>query len=396
MKERVLIITEAYKPNVGGVETHVDDLMRYLRKMGHRATIITYQPLTTKMKGAKVEKEENLEIHRLSWFGNNLRNRLETYPPLIFLYIFPWLFLYSFFFMLRRHKEIDAIHAHGLIPAVIAVILAKLFGKKSILTTHTIFRLDEHWFLRTVLKPVLSRIDMNLMIAPGAKLELMNIGIPEDRVKVFTHWIDLDVFKPLDKKECRQKLGLDDKFIFLFVGRFHEQKNVRLLLKAASMIDNKDITFVFVGNGALEENIRQAQKQNGNIILLGPMDNRKLPVAYSAADVFWGDIDVDYLSRVTIESFACGTPTISPSCLQILNVTKDVTQSMFSEAISAGILKFVDPAPETLVKVITAFYYQRQETPLLSQHCREYALKYHSDKNAEIIRNEYRRENNRK
>ena len=48
---RVMILTNCYAPNVGGVETHLSDLTAWL---GSRPDldmdVVTYQPLTTPVK----------------------------------------------------------------------------------------------------------------------------------------------------------------------------------------------------------------------------------------------------------------------------------------------------------------------------------------------------------
>ncbi|MBS7649373.1 glycosyltransferase, partial [Candidatus Bathyarchaeota archaeon] len=132
MKETVLILTDAFPPNIGGVESHLYDLCKYLAESDHRVFVVTYQPITTKAKGLKVERRKNLEIHRMQWFGYNLYPKLESYPILLFLYEFPGLFVSSLFFLLKRRKEVDVIHAQGLITGYITKILVKIFKKRCV------------------------------------------------------------------------------------------------------------------------------------------------------------------------------------------------------------------------------------------------------------------------
>jgi len=83
----VLILSPFFRPNIGVVETHLDDLCEYLRKNGHKAFVITYQPLIAKNRGQKLEKRENLEIRRIRWFGYNFFHMLEPYPLPEFIYL---------------------------------------------------------------------------------------------------------------------------------------------------------------------------------------------------------------------------------------------------------------------------------------------------------------------
>ena len=43
----VLILTPFFSPNIGGVETHLDNLVSNLDDKGYRIFVQTYSPLTT-------------------------------------------------------------------------------------------------------------------------------------------------------------------------------------------------------------------------------------------------------------------------------------------------------------------------------------------------------------
>ena len=64
---KVLQLTAHFPPNVGGVETHLDDLVKVLIKRGWEVTVLTYQPLTTKVDWKMIEKKRHLLIFRIFW-----------------------------------------------------------------------------------------------------------------------------------------------------------------------------------------------------------------------------------------------------------------------------------------------------------------------------------------
>ena len=115
------------------METHLDDLCRHLEISGREAQVIIYQLLTVRRRGPKFEQRGSVSIWRLSWFGRNWFLKLEPFPPPVFLYLFPGLFFYSFFYLLRHRGEVNVIHAHGLVAADIVAILGKFFRKKMVL-----------------------------------------------------------------------------------------------------------------------------------------------------------------------------------------------------------------------------------------------------------------------
>lgn len=67
-----------------------------------------------------------------------------------------------------------------------------------------------------------------------------------------------------------------------------------------------------------------------------PLPDLGSPGSLQCRGCLLGRLDVDYLSRVTIESFACGLPSIVPDRIVILNVTKAITQSMSCDRIMIG------------------------------------------------------------
>ena len=98
-KMGVLILTPFFSPNIGGVETHLDNLVSILDEKGYRVFVQTYSPITTENTPWKKSEliGNNIKINRYRWFGKNLFHKLENYPILDFLYLTPYLFLGLFY-----------------------------------------------------------------------------------------------------------------------------------------------------------------------------------------------------------------------------------------------------------------------------------------------------------
>jgi len=217
---RVLIICPFAHPNIGGVESHLSKLIAYLIKKGHFVYLLTYQPLTTRVRGAALEKHPNLEIHRVSWFGHNFFPKLESFFPLVLLYLFPGLFVKSLIFYLKHHREIDVVHAHGFAAALIVKIITRIRPKRAVVSTHAVYSLRKRKFLGSLVKFVLQSFDAVLAVGEPSRQELIAIGLDERKTRVHPNWIDLDVFTP-HQNEFGAGLTI------LFVGRFLEKKGVR-------------------------------------------------------------------------------------------------------------------------------------------------------------------------
>ena len=377
--KKVLIICPFAKPNVGGVEAHVEKLMSYLSKRKCKVTLIAYQPLTTKTKGVRYENKENIEILRVPWFGNGWFPKLEPYFPLVFLYLFPGLFIQSLLFYIRRHKEIDVIHAHGFIAAAITKILVKVVKKRCVVSTHAIYRLQKKRILALLVRWLLKDFDSILAVGEPSKTELIDIGLDQRKIKIHPNWINLNDFRPLKREECRKALNLKSTdFIVLFLGRLIEIKGVLLLLDVAYRT-SKEIKFIFAGAGPLARTIQDAAETNNKVKFYGRLSDADIVKAYNAADVFVSPVLYDEgFAGVYLESLACGTPLITSK--------KGCLPDFLSSEI-ADLLKSVNT--DTVLEKIEYYFEHRDLLDNKRNLCRRYAEKSFSEKNAEVILNSY-------
>ena len=111
----ILLISPYFSPAVGGVETHLTDLCKYLASKKHEVFVRTYKAMGVKNRGETEEEDKFLKIHRFWWPDFNLIFKLEKYPILKFLYLFTGLFLDCLFFLIHNNKKIEVIQAHGFI-----------------------------------------------------------------------------------------------------------------------------------------------------------------------------------------------------------------------------------------------------------------------------------------
>lgn len=371
----ILLVSPYFSPMIGGVETHLDDLCQYLNKQGYKVFVRTYKALGTNIRGRSSEKKGSVDIHRLWWPDFNLIFKLEKYPFLKFTYLFLGLFIDTLLFLSKRNIPIDVIQAHGFIAAFIGVILGKLFNKRIIVNTHVGFRLSRG-IMSKLIKWTLLNCDKVLVLTTGAKKSLVSLGIPENKIEIYHYWVDQKVFRR--QKEAKKKLGWENKFIVLFVGRLIEVKGVRVIFKLAEKF--KKIIFIITGSGPLSEELQDKSQNYTNIIFLGSVSNKSLPIYYSGADLLIIPskiIKQEYeegIPRVMIEALSCGLPVISTKSGGI------------SEMLNEKTGRLADNIDE-MNKIIDSLYKHRTLLRLIPKNCRKYALAVFSIKNASIIEN---------
>lgn len=312
-KKHILMISPFAPPNLGGIESHLEGLWDYLRKNGYQVTLLTYQPLSANLQASAIEEKTNLKIVRYRWFGNNLFITLTHFPPIFnFLYLTPYLLLRSFIFMLVHHREIDVVHCFGLNPAFIGRILEFFFKKRTIMSFAALYEFQKGTLFGKICYWVLKDFDKILVSSQASKKDVLNLGLPKDKVAVYTHWINLNHFQLGDKKELKKKLGWEDKFTVLFVGRMIPEKGIKLVLAAAKKT-KKAIQFKLIGDDGPElEKVKKVEQKFPHLKYLGKIANDKIAPYYQAADVFvYPALYNEDLALVLLESLACGTPVVN-------------------------------------------------------------------------------------
>lgn len=371
----VLELSNCFPPNVGGVETHLYDLVHELARRDWQVHVVSYYPLTTRVAWQRHEEWNGVHITRLGWFGQGWFHVLEKYPLLQFLYLVPRLLWGASWWLVRHGRQVQVIHAHGLAAAFCARLLGPLFHKRTVFSSHAVYPLDPASRLARAIGWILSGLHKTITLSAQSREQLIRTGVPPDKVDRFLYWIDLDVFTAADRQKDRQSLDLSpDQFVFLFVGRLIAIKGVRLLLEAARNPDLKRGLFFFAGTGPLEAEIRAAAGDLPNIRFLGSVANRDLPKYYRSADVLCVPSQYEEgFGRVICEALACGTPIVGADCAGI------------REATSPEVAWLIHPEAQALTDILRRLLQHPEEASARRRTCRSLAEERYAARNVAMI-----------
>jgi len=103
--------------------------------------------------------------------------------------------------------------------------------------------------------------DAVMTVSYAMKEQLVELGVPAEKIHVCYHGVDTDLFSPeavdsMRTEEIRKRLGIDEgDLVILFLGRLEPVKGVIQLLQAMpSVLDrNPRARLLMVGKGTLEE-----------------------------------------------------------------------------------------------------------------------------------------------
>lgn len=370
---QVIILSIGFKPNIGGLETHLTDLTNELKKR-YQILVITLPPISTRVDAKTVENEGNLVIWRIPWFGKNVFYKLLRFPVLEFFYLTPPLFL-GLLIALIKYPSIEVVHAQGISGMVAGGLISKIFSKRVIVSMQFVFHFKKNffgWFSKIILN-LANRV---LCVSLASEDEIRKLGISNSKIGKCAYWIDLNIFKPLSKKYSKNKVNWPDKFSALFIGRLIEEKGIKPLLEAVPLLPEQ-IQLYIIGDGLLKEEIEKIAKKYENLHFLGKIDNTLTPIFYNAADIVVVPSFEETLGRVSMEALACRTPVVASSAGGIKEVVDE----------AVGIL--IEVNPQSIASAIIKVYKDKKLYEKFKENSREHIQRLYSNRNVNVFVKEY-------
>jgi len=158
--------------------------------------------------------------------------------------------------------------------------------------------LDEHpgvrqWMRRLFLRWVYRHVDRALYVGTNNKQYFLRHGLRERQLVFAPHAIDNQRFENPDAlyrtqaAEQRVRLGIKEgDLVLLFAGKLEVKKNPSFLLELARRVDDPRLKVVIVGNGVLEEQLKQGASGDERIKFLPFFNQQQMPVIYRMGDIF--------------------------------------------------------------------------------------------------------------
>jgi len=292
-------------------------------------------------KGAKVyEEDSGLKIYRFKyWFegDNNLADggilpNLKK-NPLLYIQILPFI-ISEFLSALKiiRKENIQAIHAHWIIPqGFVALMLKKILRLNFIVTSlgGDMFPFTSHnllllWLYRQIISQASFVTTVNKAFV--STLDLCG----DHKTFYIPNAIDLTKFK--SKPQFRKNTNL------LFVGRLVEKKGAEYLLQALSHLNNNLYhQLLLVGEGPQKTNLEKTvklQHLQHKVIFLGNVPYDKLRELYYSSlllvvpSISPQNGDVEGFPTVYLDAMASGCPILTTAITGIETIFKSGENSL--------------------------------------------------------------------
>jgi teichuronic acid biosynthesis glycosyltransferase TuaC len=216
--------------------------------------------------------------------------------------------------MIDEGDNFDLIDAHYFYPdGVAAVMLGKYFNKPVVVTARgsDITLIPRYRLPRRMILWAANNAAGTITVCNALKTEMVNLGVPADRITPLRNGVDLKLFQPGDRVVLRKELGLEH-FTLLTVGHLVPVKGHELIIAAMPLLP--DVRLLIAGTGPEQKRLEeQAQRLNvaDRITFLGSVPHAQLRNYYGAADASVLASSREGWANVLLESMACGTPVVA-------------------------------------------------------------------------------------
>lgn len=384
---RIGIFTETHTPYISGLVTSQLMLKEALEKLGHEVYIVT-----ANLESFKYDYDEKEHVLRVPGVPTGIYDSRLTgiYPIQAVKKIKSW--------------NLDVIHSQSEFAiGTFARIIGKQLQIPVVHTYHTMYEEYVHYithghFDKSSKKLVeyltLFYCDKTIteLIVPTKKAYdlFKNKYNVKRNIHIIPTGIDVERFyqENIDKKvvsSIKKQYNFSKKdFVYIFVGRLAEEKNIEFLLEITKDLikDYPNMKLLIVGDGPDREKYEEISKENKtekNVIFTGKVPWDTMPAYYQVADAFITASVTETQGLTVIEAMAAGLPAVC--------IDDESFQNVVVDGLDGEIFKDKEEAKEKLVKLYNNLEYRKQ----MSKQARISADRYSSKYFAESVLDVYKR-----
>jgi colanic acid biosynthesis glycosyl transferase WcaI len=175
-------------------------------------------------------------------------------------------------------------------------------------------------------------------ISDEFKANLVNKGVPAEKIEVIPNFVDADFIKPMGKANAFSLAhNLADKFVVLYAGNVGLSQGLEVILDAAEKLqDRQEMVFLIVGQGSCRDELIADVKRRGigNVKLLPFQPESEVPEVYASCDVAL----IPLRHGITENSVPCKTYSIMAAGRPyIAGVDNDSTVSKLTSKVGCGV-----------------------------------------------------------
>ena len=315
MALKILLQCLYYRPEVGGLESHVAGLSAGLAGRGHDVHMLTSRSIPGT---AREEQIDGVRVQRIWMPGKSpagwIAHTAATIPA-----------------HRRLARDADIFHAHTFASAVPAAFAGGGYLCPNVLTLHT-----SHFLMRAsrpgwrrVFRWVIRRADY--LLATSEEIRQVALGIyPHPRSEVMTNAVDTDRFTPREAAHDRGPRRL------IVPRRLFPKNGVEYFVRAMPLIAAEvDVVARIVGNGPERDRLVALAAELGvadRIDFMGARSNDEMPALLQEAELAVIPSLMEATSIAALEAMSSGLPVAASSVGGLPEIIDDGVGALFEPA----------------------------------------------------------------
>ncbi|KMZ68741.1 UDP-GlcNAc: phosphatidylinositol N-acetylglucosaminyltransferase subunit A, family GT4 [Zostera marina] len=300
-RHRILMVSDFFYPNFGGVENHIYSLSQCLLKLGHKVVVMTHA--YGKRTGVRY-MTGGLKVYYIPWKPFVMQNTLPTF--------------YGTLPIIRTiliRERITVVHGHQAFSTLCheALMHGRTMGYKVVFTDHSLYGFADigSIHMNKVLQFTLADVNQAICVSHTSKENtVLRSGIPPEKVFVIPNAVDTAMFTP-----AKDRLS-SDEIIIVIISRLVYRKGADLLVELIPEVCHKfpNVRFIVGGDGPKRvrlEEMREKHSLQDRVEMLGAVPHAQVRSVLISGHIFLNSSLTEAFCIAILEAASCGLLTVS-------------------------------------------------------------------------------------
>uniref|UniRef100_A0A7N0RCG5 phosphatidylinositol N-acetylglucosaminyltransferase n=1 Tax=Kalanchoe fedtschenkoi TaxID=63787 RepID=A0A7N0RCG5_KALFE len=300
-RHRILMVSDFFYPNFGGVENHIYYLSQCLLKRGHKVVVMTHA--YGNRSGVRY-MTGGLKVYYIPWKPFLMQNTLPTF--------------YGTLPIMRTvliREKITIVHGHQAFSTLCheALMHARTMGYKVVFTDHSLYGFADAGsiHMNKVLQFTLADVTQAICVSHTSKENtVLRSGLPPEKVYVIPNAVDTAMFKPAPEQlSCKE-------IIIVVISRLVYRKGADLLVEVIPAVCRlfPNVRFIVGGDGPKRvriEEMREKHSLQDRVEMLGAVPHAQVRSVLITGHIFLNSSLTEAFCIAILEAASCGLLTVS-------------------------------------------------------------------------------------
>ncbi|CAL0321944.1 unnamed protein product [Lupinus luteus] len=300
-KHRIMMVSDFFYPNFGGVENHIYYLSQCLLKLGHKVVVVTHA--YGNRSGVRY-MTGGLKVYYVPW------------RPFIMQNTFPTIFgLLPIMRTILIRERITIVHGHQAFSTLCheALMHARTMGYKVVFTDHSLYGFADAGsiHMNKVLQFTLADVSQAICVSHTSKENtVLRSGLPPQKVFVIPNAVDTSMFKPAVERPSRSEI------VIVVISRLVYRKGTDLLVEVIPEVCrlHPNVRFIIGGDGPKRvrlEEMREKHSLQDRVEMLGAVPHAQVRPVLVSGHIFLNSSLTEAFCIAILEAASCGLLTVS-------------------------------------------------------------------------------------